>query len=85
MRMDEVIEMLKDIKGTYGKFEINERTPARWFNHLEAETTENVLRRLNKHERESKFEPSVSDLLPNKEEREKLYQDHIINLSKGRD
>lgn len=85
MRMDEVIELLKDIKGTWYKFEINERTPKMWFKHLEAETTENVIKRLSKHERESRFEPTVSDLLPNKEERDRLYQDHIINLSKGRD
>lgn len=85
MEAGQVLEVLKTIRGAYNRFEINEEMPRVWHETLKDEPYDLVIKRLKRHIRESKYEPTMSDLLPNKEEREKLYQDHIINLSKGRD
>jgi F0F1-type ATP synthase gamma subunit len=80
MKVEQVHELLKEIKGAFNRFEINEEMPRVWFKHLKDEKYEKVVSRLNKHIHTSRFEPTISDLLPSKEEREKAAQDHEIAL-----
>lgn len=81
MSPQETIELLKVIKGAYGKFEIHPQTPEVWHTFLESEKLEEVVKRLQKHTRSSRFEPTISDLLPSKEEKEKIARDREIALN----
>lgn len=64
MKKEDVIEVLKDIKGAYGnKFEINEYTAEAWHRYLEDERSEHVFNRLDEHIRKETFPPSLKDLV----------------------
>jgi len=66
----EVLNVLKYIKGAYNRFEINEETPKVYNDFLKGQEFEKVMHRLKEHIKRSKFEPTITDLLPPREEKE---------------
>lgn len=63
MEANQVLDVLKFIKGAYSRFEINEEMPRVWYEFLKDEKYETVIARLKKHISNSKFEPSIHDLV----------------------
>lgn len=82
MEAKQVLELLKFIKGAYNRFDINEEMPRVWNEFLKEEPFEMAMQRLKRHIKYSKYEPTISDLLPSKDEREKAHFDHIVSLQK---
>jgi hypothetical protein len=68
--LKQVLEVLKYVKGAYNRFEINEEMPKVYFDFLKGEEFEKVMHRLKEHIKKSKFEPTISDLLPKRKEKE---------------
>lgn len=80
MTKQELIELLKYIVVAYPRFEIVEDTPKIWHDFLKDESYDVVLERLKTHIRESKYMPSISELLehPEKTERRKTVEELMI-------
>ena len=76
MIKSEVIELLKYISGAYGRFAMNENTPNVWLDVLKDQSFDKTMFLLKKHIAESRFEPSISDLVNNykPEQKEKEVQ-----------
>lgn len=70
MDLKQVLEVLKYVKGAYNRFEINEEMPKVYFDFLKDQEFERVMHRLKEHIKKSKFEPTITDLLPPREDKE---------------
>jgi hypothetical protein len=63
MNKAQVIQLLNEIKGTYGnKFEINEHTPNAWHKYLADMEYELAIKRLARHVEKDDFPPTIADL-----------------------
>lgn len=82
MDKTEVLEVLKYIKGAYNRFEINEEMPRVYNDFLKDQEFSKVMYRLKIHIRASKFEPTIADLLPSREEIEK--ESRRIEIARNR-
>ena len=71
MKHNEIMELLKYIKGAYPRFDITENTIDVWYDFLSDQSLTKVMKRLQRHISESRFEPTISDLLPTRQEKEK--------------
>lgn len=67
MTKTEVAELLRYINGAYPRFTINDNTPAVWYEMLQEKDFKKTLEFLKKHISDSRYEPSISDLLKEKE------------------
>lgn len=65
MKKSEIVELLKYISGAYSRFTVNENTPVTWYDMMKEQDFEKTMVLLKKHISESKFEPTISDLLIN--------------------
>ena len=63
MNSNQVHEVLKFIRGAHHRFEINEEMPRVWFKFLKDESFDTVMNRLERHIKDSKFEPTIHDLI----------------------
>jgi hypothetical protein len=79
LKLSEVLELLKTIKLAYFRFEVNEEVARLWYSFLCEESYDDVKARLVKHIRESKFEPTISELLPNyDDDKRKRYNQEVM-------
>ncbi|WP_158560294.1 replicative helicase loader/inhibitor [Paenibacillus contaminans] len=75
MDNNQVLDILRFIKGAYHRFEINEDMPRVWMSILQKEDYDVVMQRLERHIRTSRYEPTIHDLITHSgEELERLRQ-----------
>lgn len=82
MELAQVVELLEEIKGAYPKFEIYKTTPRVWQKYLSEHSVESTYWRLERHIKESRFEPTIHDLLPTKEDRRREAEEMEIQLNR---
>lgn len=63
MKSEQVLEVLKFIRGSYSRFEINEEMPRVWLEFLKDESFDMVMNRIKKHVKSSEFPPTIHNLI----------------------